>query len=70
MILRYQWFIQRLNNIRKVCRLHNVTMVSLDLRRGLAAEVRVRFRLRLLSELAQASTGTTKEHHDASTRQR
>jgi hypothetical protein len=37
MILRYQWFIQRLNNMRKVCRLHNMTMVSLDLTRGLAA---------------------------------
>jgi len=37
MILRYQWFIQILNNIHKVCRLHNMTMVSLDLTRGLAA---------------------------------
>ena len=37
MIPRYQWFIQRLNNIRKVCRLHNMTMVSLDLMRGLAS---------------------------------
>jgi hypothetical protein len=37
MILRYQWFIQRLNNIHKVCRMHNMTMVSLDRTRGLAA---------------------------------
>jgi hypothetical protein len=36
-VRRYQQFIQRLNNIPKVCILHNMTMVSLDLVRGLAA---------------------------------
>jgi len=37
MILRYQQFIKRLNNIQKVCRLHNMTSASLDLGRGLAS---------------------------------
>ena len=34
---RYQQFIQGLNNIQKVCILHNMTMDSLDLVRGLAS---------------------------------
>jgi hypothetical protein len=37
MTLRYQQFIQRLNNIRKVCRIDNMTMDSLGLVRGLAS---------------------------------
>jgi hypothetical protein len=36
MILRYQQFIQRLNNIQKVCSMHNMTIASLDLARSLA----------------------------------
>jgi hypothetical protein len=36
MIPRYQQFIQRLNNIPKVCSMHNMTIASLDLARGLA----------------------------------
>jgi hypothetical protein len=37
MIPRYQWFVKRASNIRKVCRMHNMTIASLDLARGLAA---------------------------------
>jgi hypothetical protein len=36
MTSRYQQFIQRLNNIQKVCSMHNMTIASLDLARGLA----------------------------------
>ena len=79
MILRYQKFIQRLNNIQKVCILHNMLVDGLSLVRAPAAtaqcypsqagrgwfddeafghrEVRAAFRIRLLGELAQASTG-------------
>ena len=73
MILRYQQFIQRLNNIQKVCMTAQYDECQFDLgqcraplRRSLhGREVRVGFRVRLLGELAQAITGTTKEHHDA-----
>jgi|GEM_PF-4206857 hypothetical protein len=37
MILRYQRFIQMLNNIQKVCRMYNMTIASLELARGLAS---------------------------------
>jgi len=37
MIPRYQKFVKRLNNIQKVCRVHNMTIASLDFARGPAA---------------------------------
>jgi hypothetical protein len=37
MILRYQQFAKRLNHIRKVCSMHNMTIASLDPARGHAA---------------------------------
>ena len=51
MILRYQQFIQRLNNIQKVCRLHNMTSGSLDLGRGLASTLAWRLEVALGYEI-------------------
>jgi hypothetical protein len=39
MTLRYQQFIQTLNNIQKVCILHNMLMGGLTLVRGLAVSL-------------------------------